>query len=171
MLDLVLLGFATGMRTMTAVAVLCWAAYLGRTPLGGTWAFWMGMLVTAIVFTLAAVGEYVGDTLPRTPSRASTFPAISRMVFGALVGAAGAASIGEPWAGGVLAGVAGALIGTFGMVRVRAVLSRLVGHDLPVALAESVFALCVSLLAVRGLHREIQTVVHHAGSLVHSLRP
>ena len=171
MLYLVLLGFATGMRTMTGIAVLCWAAYLGYTPLRGTWAFWMGILVTAIVFTLAALGEYVGDTLPRTPSRASAFPAISRLVFGGLVGAAGAASIGEPWAGGLLAGVVGALIGTFGMVRVRAALAALAGHDLPVALAESAFALLVSVWAVRGLHREIISVARHAGPLIHVLRP
>ena len=39
-----------------------------------------------------AVGEYIGDTLPQCPNRTSAFPASSRLVFGALVGALGEAS-------------------------------------------------------------------------------
>ena len=68
-----LLGVTTGLRTMTPMAVLCWFAYFGsdggHLPLGGTWAFWAAKLVTAIVFTVLAVGELIGDKLPKTPSR------------------------------------------------------------------------------------------------------
>ena len=55
------------MSSMTPIAVVCWAAWLGWLPLEGTWAFWTAKLVSAIVFTVLAVGEWVGDTLPVTP--------------------------------------------------------------------------------------------------------
>jgi hypothetical protein len=54
-----LLGLVTGMRTMTAMMVLCWFAYGGYLPVDGTWASWSGKLVTAIAFTVLAIGEYV----------------------------------------------------------------------------------------------------------------
>ena len=46
-----LLGVVTGMRSMTAMAVLCWFAYRGDLSLDGTWASWAAKLVTAIIFT------------------------------------------------------------------------------------------------------------------------
>ena len=64
----VLLGMTVGLRSMTAMAVLCWFAWPQLLPQHG-WAFWVGSLVSVIVFTVAAVGEYIGDTLPQTPSR------------------------------------------------------------------------------------------------------
>ncbi len=65
---LLALGITVGMRTMTAMAVLCWFAWTGSVPQTG-WAFWVGHLVTVIVFTVFAAGETIGDTLPSTPSR------------------------------------------------------------------------------------------------------
>ena len=69
-----LLGIATGMRSMTPMAVLCWFAYLKYLPVQGTWASWTGHLVTVIIFTLCALGEFVGDKLPGTPSRTAPGP-------------------------------------------------------------------------------------------------
>ena len=60
-----LLGLVTGMRSMTAMAVLCWFAYRGDLSLDGTWASWAGKLVTAIIFTVLALGEFVADKLPK----------------------------------------------------------------------------------------------------------
>ncbi len=68
MLWIVVLGIATGARSMTAMAVVCWFGYLQLLPLHGTWAFWVGNIISAIIFTVLAVGEYVGDTLPRIPA-------------------------------------------------------------------------------------------------------
>src|SRR5579875_3298284 len=107
-----LLGVATGSRTMTAVAVLCWAAWLGTLPEHG-WAIWSAYLVSALIFTGMALGEYYGDTLPSTPSRKDTFPALSRVAFGALAGALAATAIYQPLAGGILDGALGALVGTW----------------------------------------------------------
>jgi uncharacterized membrane protein len=151
-MDMVLLlGVVTGMRSMTALAALCWAAWARLVPEHG-WAMWSAYLVTAIFFTLCALGEYVVDTLPRAPNRTSHGPAIARVVIGALVGAMVAGAIGEPLAGGVIFGAFGALIGTWGSFWVRMSLDRLTGHDLPVALVESASAIALAMMAITRLH-------------------
>jgi uncharacterized membrane protein len=151
----IFLGIATGMRTMTAIAVVCWAAYLGDLPVEGTWAFWTAKLVSVIVFTAFALGEYVADTLPSTPSRTAPMGMIPRVSFGILVGVVMATVMGQPKAGGVILGAIGALIGTYGGHRVRALGSRLVGRDLPVALVESALAVGFSVFAVWSIHTQI----------------
>ena len=158
----ILLGIATGMRTMTAIAVVCWAAYLGYLPVEGTWAFWTAKLVSVIVFTAFALGEYVADTLPGTPSRTAPMGVIPRVSFGILVGVVMATTLGQPKAGGVIIGAIGALIGTYGGHRVRAFGARLVKHDLPVALAESALAVALSVMTVWHIHLEILTYPGHA---------
>lgn len=148
------LGVVTGMRTMTGIAAVCWGAWLMWLPEHG-WAMWSTYLVSAIIFTVLAIGEYIGDTRPKTPSRKAPGPAIARLVFGGLVGALAATAIVEPVAGGVLTGVVGAAIGTWGGYAVRAWGARRVGKDLPVALMESVFALVLAAFSVWSLHQGI----------------
>src|SRR5438874_2141337 len=93
LLAIPLLGFATGLRTMSAIAVLCWYAYTGDISVSGTWAFWVAKLVSAVVFTVLAVGELVGDKLPRTPNRISPMPLAARLIFGGLCGSIAAAAL------------------------------------------------------------------------------
>jgi uncharacterized membrane protein len=151
-MDMVLLlGVVTGMRSMTAIAALCWAAWLGLIPEHG-WAIWIAYLAAAIVFTACALGEYVVDTLPKAPKRTATGPALARVVIGALVGALLATAIDEPVAGGIIFGAVGALIGTWGGYWIRMTLDRLVGHDLPVAIAETLSAIGLAILAIARLH-------------------
>lgn len=149
-----LLGVVTGLRTMTGVAVVCWAAWLMWLPERG-WAVWTTYLVSAVVFSMFAVGEYVGDALPGTPSRKAPGPALARLVFGGLVGALAAEAILQPLAGGVLVGMAGAAIGTWGGYSLRARAAELAGRDLPIALAESALALALAVSAVWQMHVEI----------------
>lgn len=151
MLWIVLLGVVTGARTMTGVAVVCWAAWLGALPEHG-WGLWATYLVSALVFTGFAIGEYIGDTRPTAPSRKAAGPAAARLSFGALVGALAATSIYEPIAGGILAGVIGAIIGTWGGYALRVGLARRLGRDLPAAFAESALALLLAVLAVWEIH-------------------
>ena len=148
-----LLGMMTGLRTMTPMAVLCWFAYFGsdggHLPLGGTWAFWAGKLVTAIVFTVLAVGEYVGDKLPQTPNRTALGPLIARLVFGGLIGAIAATGAKGAVLEGVLLGVAGALVGSFLGYQVRKHLVAWSGRpDWNIAVLEDVFALLISIYAM-----------------------
>ncbi len=149
-----LLGMATGARTMTAIAVLCWAAWLGYLPEHG-WAVWITYLVSALVFTGFAVGEYIGDTLPQTPSRKAPGALAARLVFGALVGALAATATYEPAAGGILAATLGTLAGTWGGYALRTAAARRLGRDLPVALTESALALALAVFAVHQIHKGV----------------
>ena len=151
----ILLATATGMRTLTAITVICWAAYLGILPVEGTWASWMASLTAVIVLTVLALGEYVGDTLPQTPSRTKWPLVAGRLCAGILVGVVIATVLGQPKAGGVIFGVIGALIGTYGGYRVRMFGARLFKRDLPMALLESCAALAFSVLAVWHIHVQI----------------
>ncbi len=154
----VLLGISTGMRTMTATAVLCWFAWLRLLPQDG-WAFWAANLVSVIVFTLLALGEYVGDTLPFTPSRTRRALVLARVAFACLAGALAAHGIAEPAVGGIAFAVTGSLIGTYGGYRLRMLGARLAGRDLPVALSESALALGLALFAAAQLHEGLASQV------------
>jgi uncharacterized membrane protein len=144
-----LLGTATGMRTFTPMAVICWFAYLGDLPVDGTWAFWVGKLVTAILFTVLAVGELVGDKLPRTPDRTSMGPLLARLIFGGLAGGIIAVSLNGSELEGVVLGLGGALVGTFGghLVR-REIVERSGSKDWPVAIAEDLTTIGFAIVAL-----------------------
>lgn len=154
-MDMILvLGVVTGMRSMTAIAALCWAAWLGWVPLHGP-GMWIGYLLAAIVFTICGLGEYVVDTLPRTPRRTSLGPALARLVIAALVGSFVARAIDEPVAGGILFCCAGAVIGTWGGFFVRMTVARIFRRDLPAALLESASAITFAVLALVRLHQNL----------------
>jgi uncharacterized membrane protein len=144
-----LLGLVTGMRSMTAMAVLCWFAYKGDLSLDDTWASWAARLTTAIIFTVLALGELVADKLPKTPNRIAPGPLLVRVVMGALIGAIVAAGLNGSGVEGIILGVGGALIGSFGgfLVR-REIVSRLDCKDWHVALAEDATAIICAVLAM-----------------------
>ena len=144
-----MLGVVTGMRTMTPIAVLCWFAYLGHLPVEGTWAFWTAKLVTVVVFTVFAIGEYVGDKLPKTPNRTSPGPLGARLIFGGLVGAIAATGMEGSVLEGILFGVLGALVGAFLGYQVRKHLVQILGRpDWNVAILEDASALLISIYAM-----------------------
>jgi len=144
-----LLGVVTGMRSMTAMAVLCWFAYLGYLPLDGTWASWAAKLVTVIIFTVLALGEFVVDKLPKTPNRTAPGPLLARLVIGGLVAAIVAAGLDGSGVEAVILGLGGVLIGAFGgyLIR-REVVLRLGCKDWPVALVEDASAIVCAVLAM-----------------------
>jgi uncharacterized membrane protein len=141
------LGIATGMRALTPMAVLCWVMWFGLLGVSRV-NFWTANLFSVVVFTLLALGEYYGDTQPKTPSRLALFPLLARIGLGGAMGALIFSGFAEPVVGGVVFGVAGALAGAYGGHALRALLARRVGNDLPVALGESALALAMSGLAM-----------------------
>jgi uncharacterized membrane protein len=147
----VILGIATGMRALTPMAVLCWFMWFAILPVSRL-NFWTASVVSVVIFTVLALGEYYGDTLPKTPSRKSLPGLLARLVLGALVGVMVFSSFGEPLAGGVVFGVIGSLIGTYGGYAMRMRLARKVGSDFPVAVAESTLALGLSVLSMWMIH-------------------
>ena len=146
-----LIGVIAGLRSMTAPAVVSWAARLGWLHLENTWLAFLGAAITPYVLSLAAVGELINDKLPKTPSRKAPVPFAVRVVMGAFCGAAlGTPSQGP--IGGLLAGALGAVVGTLGGYEARTRLVRSTGgKDLPIALIEDAIAICGGLLVVSRL--------------------
>jgi uncharacterized membrane protein len=135
-----LIGVIAGLRAMTAPAAVAWAAYLGWLPLAGTPLGFMGHVAAPWVFSVLALGELVADQLPSTPSRKIPVQFGTRIVMGALCGAAIAAPSGLLVIG-LVAGVLGAVIGTLAGAAVRGKLARAFGRDLPAALIEDAVAI------------------------------
>src|SRR4051812_39751765 len=96
-----LLGFITGMRTMTPVTVLCWFAWLKLLPVDD-WAGLSARLPVAIAFTSLAFFEYVADKYGRMPRPTRPSVLAVRIFFGGLVGAIVATSLDAPGAEGVI---------------------------------------------------------------------
>jgi uncharacterized membrane protein len=139
------LGGCTGLRTLTPIAVLCWFAYRNVLHFAG-WRSFTASLVSVIIFSLMALGEYVGDKLPTTPSRTAPMGLIGRSLFGAFVGFLLAQPLVlKPWAA-VLVGIVGALLGTYvgWFLRTR-VVAALKCPDWPVAVAEDVITIGLSI--------------------------
>ena len=146
-----LLGVSTGLRSFTPMAVTAWFARLGKLPVEGTWAAWVAHPAAVGVLTAAAVGEYVGDKLPSSPSRTAPLPLIGRVVLGGLIGAIVATAFKRPIAGGVGLGALGAVAGSYGEYYLRRGLVKGAGlADLPVAISGDAAAVA---LAIRSLRR------------------
>jgi uncharacterized membrane protein len=149
LLAIPLLGVVTGMRSMTAMAILCWFAYRGDLSLDDTWASWAAKLVTAIIFTVLALAELVADKLPKASNRTAPGPLLVRIVMGGLVGAIVAAGLNGSEFEGAILGIGGALIGAFGgyLIR-REIVLRLGSKDWPVALVEDASAIICAVFAM-----------------------
>jgi uncharacterized membrane protein len=149
MLAIPLLGLATGLRSMTPMAVLCWFAYFGYLPVGGTWAAWTARIAVAAVFTVLALGELVADKLPRTPNRTAPGPLFARLVLGGLVGSISATAMDGPGIEGVLLGVVGAALGACGGFMIRRDIVEALGcPDWPVAVAEDLLTILSAVFAM-----------------------
>jgi uncharacterized membrane protein len=144
-----LIGVIAGLRSMTGPTVIAWAARLGWIHLDGTPLAFLGHPITAYVLTALAIGELIGDKLPKTPSRTTPGPFVARVVTGALSGAALTAGLGTSLGLGVILGAAGGVAGTLGGYRARTSLVRALGTpDYVVALAEDVLAVGGGFLIV-----------------------
>jgi uncharacterized membrane protein len=147
-----LLGFVTGLRSMAAPAVVCWAAHLGWLHFAGTKLAFIAQVVTLVVFTVLAVVELTLDKLPKTPARTEPLGLIARIVFGCLCGIALAISNDGSLLVAAMAGAVGAFVGTFVGYSIRHTLVlRLHLPDFGVALAEDVVAIAGGLLIVSHL--------------------
>ncbi|MGA7050526.1 MAG: DUF4126 domain-containing protein [Mycobacterium sp.] len=142
------IGVIAGLRSLTAPAVVAWAAMLGWINLNLTWASWVGNVITVVVLTLLAVGELVMDKLPNTPAR--TVPPVfgARILMGGFSGAVIGTPYGHPWTA-LGAGVLGAVVGTLGGYQARKrLVAAIGGKDLPIALLEDAVAILGGLATV-----------------------
>jgi uncharacterized membrane protein len=149
LLAIPLLGVATGLRSMTPMAVLCWFARLGYLPVDGTWAAWTAKLSVAIGFTVLAVGELIADKLPRTPNRTAPGPLLARAVLGGLAGSIAATAMDGSGLEGVLLAVVGAVLGAFAGFMIRRDLVQKMGcPDWQVAVMEDVVTIAAAVFSL-----------------------
>jgi uncharacterized membrane protein len=157
MLGLILafvLGVVAGLRSMTAPAIVAWAARLGWLHLEGTPLSFLGIPWVTYLLTAFMLAELVSDKLPRTPARTMVGPFIARILLGGLAGAALVVGSGGSLALGAVLGGLGGIAGTLGGYRARTGLVRALRvPDYVVALAEDCVAVGGALLVVSPLLR------------------
>jgi uncharacterized membrane protein len=144
-----LIGVIAGLRSLTAPAVVAWAAHLDWISLRNTPLLFLGSTTVVAVFTLLAVGELVADKLPSAPSRLKPPGMIARVVLGGLSGAAVAGAGGQTILVGAILGIAGGVGGAFAGYQARTSLVKaLKVPDLVIALLEDAVAIGGGLLVV-----------------------
>ena len=143
------IGIVAGLRSLTAPAAVAWAAHLGWLDLQGSRLAFMASTVAVAVFSLLAIGELIGDKLPKTPRRTAIAPLLARIFAGALCGAClGVATNRSLLTAGLLGGIGG-VIGAFAGYEIRRrLVSQLHLRDLVVAVCEDVIAIGLAFFIV-----------------------
>jgi uncharacterized membrane protein len=141
------IGIVAGLRSLTAPAVVAWAAHLNWLNLHGSPLAFMGSTVTVAIFSLLAIGELIADKTPIISKRTAPAPLMARVVTGGLCGACLCAAAGKSLLAGALIGGIGGFVGAFLGYGIR---TRLDLHvkDLAVAVCEDVVAVGLALFLV-----------------------
>ena len=106
-------GVASGLRAFTPIAILAWAAHFGWLELNNSPLAFVGSIITAIIFSLFAVFELIGDLRPSTPKRIAAVPLTVRILMGILCGACICAAGNQSLIVGAILGGVGGIIGAF----------------------------------------------------------
>lgn len=129
------LGIVGGLRSMTPLAALTWT-----NPEAAPWL----RTLTAVL----AVGEFVGDKLPFTPSRLKGGALIGRLAIGAAAGALLCKREDQPLLDGAIHGALGAALGSVVGYGYRTIMVDATGiPDLVWAIGEDAVALGLSVRA------------------------
>jgi uncharacterized membrane protein len=138
------IGIIAGLRSLTAPAVVAWAAHRGWLNLQGTSLSFLGSTAAVAAFTILAVVELVADQLPSTPARTKPPGLIARILLGGLSGAAVALAGVQSATVGCVLGAVGGVVGAFAGYQVRTGLAR------ALKVPDFVFAVLEDLVAVAG---------------------
>src|ERR1700739_86619 len=76
------IGIIAGLRSLTAPAMVSWAAHLGWLDLSGSWLSFLCSRTATIILSLLALAELVADKLPKTPNRTDPGPFVFRLITG-----------------------------------------------------------------------------------------
>ena len=145
------IGFASGLRSFTPLALVSWVSLWGWMPLGGSRLSFLGTNAGAAIVSLLAIGELIGDKLPITPSRITTGPLGARIITGALSVGAVCIGLGQSWILGMIGGALTAVAGAFSGFYARQFLVTRCGlRDWIVAVLEDLvtFGLVLTAFAV-----------------------
>jgi uncharacterized membrane protein len=144
------IGIVAGLRSLTAPALVAWAAHLGWINLQGTPLAFMGSAVAVGLFTLLAILELVADVLPKTPARTAPVGLIARIIMGGLCGACMYAAAAATPLVGAIVGIVGAVIGTYGGYYIRhSLVNNLKVKDIMIAIPEDIVAIGLAYFIVR----------------------
>jgi uncharacterized membrane protein len=108
-----LIGVVSGLRSVTAPAVVAWGAHLNWLNLRNTALSFMASTAAVVIFSLLALVELISDKLPSTPSRTEPVGLIARVLLGGLSGAGVALSGAQSMVLGALLGAVGGVAGAF----------------------------------------------------------
>ena len=143
------IGLIAGLRSLTAPAVVCWAAHLKWINLQETSLAFMGAAVTTYIFTALAVLELIADKLPKTPSRKKPGPLAARFITGGLSGASLCVAAGQSLILGAILGGVGGVVGAFvGYAARTGAVGALKVPDFVIALLEDAVAVGGGLLLI-----------------------
>jgi len=144
-----LIGVVAGLRSLTAPAVVSWAAHQNWLNLHNSSLSFMGSTAAVAAFVLLTLVELVADQLPSTPSRTKPPGLIARIVLGGLSGACVAVAGAQSIALGAVLGGIGGIAGAFAGYEVRTRLVRaLKVPDFVIAVLEDAVAIGGGLLIV-----------------------
>ena len=139
-----LLGLVAAMRTWTPVAAASFhLARADENPLKGTLLSPLASPLSTVAAGAIAAGELVVDKLPIVPHRIRADAWASRIVAGAVAGAAWERASGRTGVAGAVIGGGTAAVATYALYHLR----RAAGRHLPdllLGLVEDAAALCIS---------------------------
>ena len=141
------IGIVAGLRSLTAPAVVAWAAHLDWLNLHGSALAFMGSTTAVAILSVLAIGELIADKLPMIPKRTAPAPLTARGVTGGLCGACLCAAAGKSLLAGTLLGGIGGVIGAFLGYGIRRRLDLNI-QDVVVAVCEDAIAIVLALFLV-----------------------
>jgi len=118
------IGLVAGLRSMTAPAIVSWAAHWKWLDLQNSDLAFLGSTAAVYILAACAIGELVVDKLPNAPSRTAPLGLLARAVTGGLSGAALCATANKSVAIGAVLGAVGGVIGGFAGYELRTRLVR-----------------------------------------------
>ena len=113
------IGVIAGLRSLTAPALVSWAAHLGWLDLSGSWMSFLGSWTAIIILSSLALAEVVADKLPKTPKRTNPAPLVFRAIAGGFSSMAICASAHQPLIIGTILGALGSIAGAFAGYEIR----------------------------------------------------
>ena len=143
------IGIVAGLRSLTAPAVVSWAAQWNWINLQNSSIAFLGSIRAAWIFTALALAELIADKLPFTPARTKAGGLLARIVTGGLSGAALCVTAGESVILGAVLGAVGAMAGAFAGYELRhRLVTKRNAPDLLIALIEDAVAIGGAFLIV-----------------------
>jgi len=149
----IVIGGASGLRSLTGIAVVTIVAqrgwpHLGWLHLGGTGLSFLGTPIAMYLFIVLAIGELIADKTAFVPPRIQAPSLGARFVLGALCGSALALAAGMPWVFPAAVAGAAAVVGAYAGYWLRRSITSHGVKDLPIALLEDATAILLALFAV-----------------------